>query len=326
MKNILQLTLLLFLSSSLTAQQQPENVVIITAEGLGFSQYAYWHQIAKKKDVLAKFGNPGMLLHETGELASAGESVDRLFDGLFVSARENGMYTGLASNLRITHTGAAESAVDGDQKDFLAYADSLSKSGLNLLMGGGAAHFEKHPKAYELEIQLREQGYRLKTRMKNNPKRMSGDRVLVLAEDYDLPNFAAERDHFLKQAWMTCFYSFQRSDQSYFIHLNNAQLGVACIGNDSKRLKAELLEMEFLLESVLQYSQLNKNTLILVVGTYEAGGLSLNGEKLSWTEKGITTNPGLILSYGPSAGQFRQVSDLTELNTRLKKLMPKTIE
>lgn len=284
------------------AQQQPKNIIVLFADGVAATQWEFGRYSSRAlrnagfavTDVVFQRGGLGLLTthsHEafatdsaaTGSAMSTGVkttigAIGVGPDGKPVRtavevAKAHGKRIGLVTTAEVYDASPAAFSVHarnrGESETIVEQYLALEP---DVLLGGGADKFTpKHLEAF------RAKGYAL-VRNAQELKAARGARLLGLfsddAMDYaidrsaDQPSFA-DMMHASLQALAA------NSPQGFFLFIENENTDTAGHRNDAAALMRDLWALDEALQVALEFQRRSPDTLIIVTGDHETGGLSV---------------------------------------------------
>ena len=97
--------------------------------------------------------------------------------------------------------------------------------------------------------------------------------------------------------------------------------------NDGKLVVDEMLDFDQVVKEALRYAQKDGETLVVVTGDHESGGLAINpgsemdNLQLVFTTNGHTAAMVPVFAYGPSAELFSGIYENTEIYHKMKQAL-----
>lgn len=253
-----------------------------------------------------------------------GESAINLID----VATANGMGTGLITTGNVVDATMASFSVhykNGSHK--LGIAEKMSEAPLDLIIGGGRKYFDAREDAKDVLNWFHLKGFKYSSKLKKNPKKMKGEKKLVLVKDYALQSAERGREDFLTKAWQTAFYHYSRRGKGFFLTINNAHIAKASFQANETAIVSEVLDLDKTIGDIMRMSSSSGGVLVVVTGTYDAGGLTIletnanNEPQVKWATTTSTGNLVPVYAYGTGAEQFLGAYSSTELFQKMKFLM-----
>jgi len=312
--------------------QMPRRVVLFVADGAGT---AHWSVARLVRSHLAVDEFPVVGLIDTRdahaivtESSAAGTSYAigmRTFQGALglgpdsqprptalERARANGLAVGLMTTTAITDATPAAFTAHYPSRDHLEVAREMASQRIDVLMGGGRRSFAAamfHDSTTALE--------RLRARdtYVGNAAELRAldlDTVTTLAAllaDDDLP-LAPERDPSLAQMTQTALTVLDRNPQGFFLLVENEETDTQAHANRPfATIAREMEAFDDAVRTGLEYQNAHPETLLLVLGDHETGGMTIlsdsNGEPvLRYTTRGHTAAMVPLFARGPGAERF----------------------
>lgn len=236
-------------------------------------------------------------------------------------AHKSGRATGIVSNLSLTGaTAAAFYAKTSDPLDFQTIGLQLAEAAnINVLLGGGAADFLPDTKdgsrkdGRDLILEMRNKGYDIvrnqqemeSTPLWHSPKVLGLFSMgpLAFADEVQLSASQPSLSDMVLQAILL----LQYNPKGYFLVVDSGLAGKAAAENKAERTLKEIVALDQAVSVARKYAGVN--SLIIVAGKQNPGGLRLNGYSFR-NDKGAAILginaqgvPSLTWSTGPGSGQ-----------------------
>ncbi|AFR34725.1 alkaline phosphatase [Riemerella anatipestifer] len=135
-----------------------------------------------------------------------------------------------------------------------------------------------------------------------------------------------KRNNWLQQAYSLFLNKLNKNKQGFFFLIEASQTDVGGHWRDLPYAVSELQEMDNIVGSALKFADENEETLVVVVGDHETGGLTLLGgnpkqNKIfgQFATMDHTALPTIVFAYGPGAEQFTGFMDNTDVFYKLLK-------
>jgi alkaline phosphatase len=226
------------------------------------------------------------------------------------------MKTGVITTAALTHsTVAAFWAHTADSQDDEMIAAQLSKSSLDLAIGGGEKYFNQRKDGINLLEPLVSKGFQI--------RRISGNEGIFDAADptkkylaftaSDDPSSSLEGRTYLPFATtfsLDFLNTRDKENQGFFLVVNGAQIAWGAARNNPDEMLSEYDDFNRAIEKALSFAEKDKETIVIVTSGYEMGGYAVNPgskpEKLQheFTGKTVTGTLVPVFSYGPGASIF----------------------
>jgi alkaline phosphatase len=229
--------------------------------------------------------------------------------------------TGIVVTCSATHATPAAFIAHQEIRAFSeAIAMEYLDSPLDCYIGGGEYYFNNRPDKKPLEDSLLQEGYVIRRNSNLNKLPMDGSAPFMVFTAPREPAPALKgRDYLPKATSVACEYLRNRSDKGFFLMVEGSQIDWALHANDPNWLRTEMLDFERAVRAALEFAAADGNTLVLVTGDHECGGLSLEygGRSAEFTpsfaERLHTAAMVPVLAYGPQDTLFTGIYDNTEL-------------
>ncbi|KFF25033.1 alkaline phosphatase [Chryseobacterium vrystaatense] len=230
---------------------------------------------------------------------------------------DKGMVSGLISTGDIT---------DATPADFYAHSDNRNSSEpilrdfvsskTKILIGGPTAGLsqENIQKIREAKIDF----YRdLKSVGKTN------NRTLVI-DPLASQRVSSGRGNWLADAFDLTLNNLKENKKGFFMMVEASQTDGGGHSNNLEQLVTELLDFDHVVGKAMKFADENKETLVIVVGDHETGGLTLLDGSLKdgWVFGNFSTNdhtsiPSSVFAYGPNSQEFTGLFENTEVFNKI---------
>lgn len=348
------LSFLFILSVSVSAlsQELPKNIIFFIGDGLGLSQGSALH-IKQGKTNFGRFPVIGLsdtrsavdLVTEsaaaatalsTGELTKNGAvAVDvngKDLKTLAEYARSLGKSVGIIATSSITHaTPAAFVAHVESRQMHDEIARQIADGNFDVLIGGGKQYFLPKERGgvrtdgKNLIDEMRQKKYFVGFNHDESLK--NARKLLLLLADDGLPK-ATERQYSLTDLFRKAFSILKRNPAGYLLVIEGSQIDWAGHDNDFEYLLGELKEFDAVIGHGLNLAEEHPETLVLVTGDHETGGLTLYGSKTDgsdltakWSSGDHTAAMVPVFAFGPGAENFRGIYSIGQVGKTLFKLL-----
>ncbi|WDP87965.1 MAG: alkaline phosphatase [Desulfobacter sp.] len=231
---------------------------------------------------------------------------------LVEAARDHGMKTGLITTTRLTHaTPAAFAAHNISRGNENQIAEDMAASGVDFMVGGGARHFM--PQSVEIK-QKDARGKRLKSKRtdeKNLVKAMKNKGYATFigrqgAREFKQTDFSKKDKVFAAFTTSHTPYEIERinryhempslaamtqagievlskGDKGFFLMVEGGRIDHAAHANDPTGVIYDTLALDHAVTAAFEFLKTHKTqTLILVVGDHETGGLGLGMDSMGY--------------------------------------------
>lgn len=238
---------------------------------------------------------------------------------------ERGWATGMVVACSAPHATPASFIAHRELRAFseeIAY-DYL-KTELDCFIGGGEHFFNDRPDRLDLEDSLKRRGYVIRrgTSFKKLPLDGSAPFMLFTAE-YEPPTASGGRRYMPMASLTACQYLQKRSTKGFFLMVEGSQIDWAGHSNDRNWLRSEMLDFDEMLSKILEFARQDGETLVIVTGDHECGGLALLDRQSKkefnpvYTTKLHTAALVPVLAFGPKSELFSGIYDNTQIYNKL---------
>jgi len=249
---------------------------------------------------------------------SGGISVDPVtylpYKSILKYAEDEGKSTGIVTTTRVTHaTPAVFISNNTDRNAESEIALDESQSGVDYLVGGGYRYFlpkdntqhlpSKRTDTINIVENMQKEGYTTFIGEKDTDKfkaytPQAGDKVLGLFASSHL-DYAIDKAHQPTLAELTKkgIDLLSHDDDGFFMMVEGGRIDHACHANDAvTAIKDTLAFDEAVQEAIAFYKAHSKDTLLIITGDHETGGLTL-GFAGTHYESAFQTLSGQKISY-----------------------------
>jgi len=331
--------------------EQPKNVILMIADGMGLSQMSAPFYNMKGEPSFSRFRFIGLAKTSSGSdpitqspaaatALSTGYKTYNYAVGVDMDTipRENiieyvskkGLMTGVIATSSITDaTPAGFYAHQPERYMHHEIALDLVTSEIDFFAGGGIKYFLDSTgrdvfKENGIEINF--------LKLKTIKKPEKGARYGFLLGSDRMPAMLEGRKDFLAKSSSIAIDFLSTGDQGYFLMIESSQIDWAGHGNNVDYMITEMNDFEQTVKSVMDYAEADGETLVIVTADHETGGFTLgaagrNGYDADYSTIYPTfasTNHSAslvpVLAYGPGAENFIGIYENTEVFHKLVSL------
>ncbi len=232
-----------------------------------------------------------------------------------------GWATGMVVTCSATHATPACFIAHQDLRAFTEYiAEDYLKTALDCFVGGGRGYFYDRPDRRNLLDSLRQRGYVVRQGTGFGQLPLDGSAPFYLFTAEREPPAANEGRRYLPSATArVCEYLQKRSPKGFFLMVEGSQIDWALHANETNWLKAELLDFDATVAAALRFAQQNGETLVIVTGDHECGGMGLipanntKGFDVAYTARLHSASMVPVFAYGPQARLFSGLYENTDI-------------
>lgn len=232
-----------------------------------------------------------------------------------------GYATGMVTACTATH---ATPACFIAHRELRAFTEEIAldflKTPFDCLIAGGEDLFDKRPDHLNLVDSLKARGYvvRRGTSLKNLP--LDGSAPFVnFTHTMEPPTASGGRLYLPPATKLACDFLKKRSSKGFFLMVEGSQIDWAGHTNDKNWLRAEMADFDKVVRRALEFAAADGETLVIVTGDHECGGLSLNATDFKkqfqpvFATKVHSAAMVPVYAFGPMASLFSGVYENTEI-------------
>jgi alkaline phosphatase len=330
--------------------EKPKNIILLIGDGMGLTQVSTAIYSKTQKTNFERFPVIGFQkTHAKDNLvtdSAAGATamacgIKTYRNGVGVNhdtipqqsilelAESKGYATGLVSTVTIVHaTPAAFIAHQKYRNLYEQIAEDFLDTEIDLFIGGGKRYFDRRNiDERNLIKELEAKNYVVKNYFNNNlsSKIMNPEKnfAFFTADNHPLSKTQG-RDYLPKAAKLSVDFLKKRSKKGFFLMLEGSQIDWAGHSNEPMQLIDELSDFNETIGVILEFALRDKETLVIVTGDHETGGLAINdGSKFKRLKLGFTSNDHTatmipVFAIGPQAELFRGIYENTAIHEKMK--------
>jgi len=328
---------------------RPKNIIFLIGDGMAAAQvsaHIYW--MGEGKTVFEKFpvvgfhkshasdfrvtdSAAGATAFACGEKTTVGAigvlpPDDHPCPTILEDLDRRGFATGMVTTCTATH---ATPACFIAHRELRAYTEDIAldylRTPFDCLIAGGENMFNLRPDKLNLVDSLRARGYvvRLGTGFNNLP--LDGSQPFVnFTNEMEPVTALAGRTYLPKATRLACDFLEKRSEKGFFLMVEGSQIDWASHSNNHQWLRAEMADFDKTVQAAMEFAASNGETLVVVTGDHECGGLALTQTefrkqfKPSFSTKVHTAAMVPVYAYGPQAELFSGVYENTEIYFKMR--------
>mgnify|MGYP002855272228 FL=1 len=363
-----------------TTSQNPKNIVLISADGMGVSQWQAAMVAAHGKLNLGRMQSAGLLTTNPLDVfcGDAPSHSTALATGVnshkgAVSVDMNNMPLKTITELVKEKSLAvgivsANSLVEGSIVPFVGHASNRMaveeltagyvEGGIDVFIGAGSDYFSKHidmrpptqgqagggsgaagaaavqtrerDDKRNLLIELEAKGWQVLYNIKDI-RQVKGGKLAGFTGTQMNPNIQQGRGDMFPASVETSLNILQSSSKGFFLMVGDMYVDRASHNGRLELLCDEAMDLDRAIGKALDFAERDGQTLVLVVGSPEASGMSLVGGNMAegmveakWSMPGMANHSGTLVpmfAYGPGADQFMGVLENTEVFVKMKSML-----
>ncbi|MBK7231134.1 MAG: alkaline phosphatase [Saprospiraceae bacterium] len=331
-----------------------KNIILLIGDGMGISQISAAMYMSNQKLHLERFKEIGIhkpqaidnLIIDSASGATA-FSIGRKTNNGYIGIDENhekyetileeaskkGYMTGMVVTSTIVHaTPAAFAAHQTSRNSYEAIALDICNSSCNLLIGGGKKYFDRRTTdSLNLSQILISKGYVVTDYFENDLRQYQFPIVKKLCyftADGDPLPINQGRDHLAKVSTQSIeFLNRIKPSNGFFLMIEGSQIDWGGHANETDYVVSEMLDFDKAIGAALDFAEKDKNTLVIVTGDHETGGLAINpGSRMgslltSYSSKDHSADLIPVFAYGPGAENFKGIYENTAIYYKMRKFL-----
>ncbi|HMN91159.1 MAG TPA: alkaline phosphatase, partial [Saprospiraceae bacterium] len=152
-------------------------------------------------------------------------------------------------------------------------------------------------------------------------------KLVYFTADTDPVSYVSGRDYLPLATKQALQFLDKRSDKGFFLMVEGSQIDWAGHAKRGDLLVPEMLDFDRTVAVVLDFARRHGNTLIIVTGDHETGGLSINeGSKMNKLKLAFTSNAHTgalvpVFAYGPQAHLFSGIYENTDIYHKMRQAL-----
>ncbi len=334
-------------------EQQPKNIVLLIGDGMGVAQvtaalYSNSNRLALEKFPVIGFHKAYSyddLITDSAAGATAFACGVKTYNGavglnadslpcrtILEEAHERKLATGMVvTSSLVNATPAAFIAHQPLRIFYDQIAADFLQTNVDLLIGGGKRYFDRREiDERNLYEELKQKGYLVYDYMNyelNQIEFNAKKKLVYFTADTDPVSYMSGRDYLPLATKQALQFLDKRSDKGFFLMVEGSQIDWAGHAKRGDLLVSEMLDFDRTVAVVLDFARRHGNTLVIVTGDHETGGLSINeGSKMNKLKLAFTSNAHTgtlvpVFAYGPQAHLFSGIYENTDIYHKMRQAL-----
>lgn len=349
------------LSQPISKTEEPLKIILLIGDGMGLSQLSSTYFYSEKEPSFSRFKNVALhknksSSHKITDSAAGATALScgvKTYNGAIGKDKNKknsetiveyvsklGWNTGVVATSTITHATPASFYAHVDRRaEQPEIARQLAYSDIDFFVGGGMKFFNKRLDKKNLLDTLKNQGFNIDTVLKENKNLDINQKHGFILAKGGLKAKNKGRENELMNATINALNYLHRKNNPYFLMIESSQIDWAGHENDADYLIKEMLEFDKVIDTVLDYANKNKNTLVIVTADHETGGFTLAGRDYkgamnktfqdyntispSFSTKGHSCSLIPVFAYGIGSEKIRGVIENTYIFDIMKEQVNK---
>lgn len=331
-----------------TENPKPKNIVLLIGDGMGLSEVSASLFYNKTTTNFERFSTIGLiktsssneLITDSAAGATAFSTGIKSYNGaigvdkngiavetILEQLVKKGYATGLIATSSIVHaTPASFYAHTKSRRLYEEIATFLPSSNIDFLAGGGTKFFNSREDGKDLFSEFKKNGYKVHT--KELPASVSNKKQVILLREDEMPKMLDGRGDFLPNATKLALEALSKNETGFFLMIEGSQIDWGGHANDADYLISELLDFDKTIGAVLDFSQKNGETLVIVTADHETGGFTLSADsgdynkiKPVFSTGGHSATMVPVFAEGPGSYLFGGIYENTAIYKKMKSLL-----
>jgi alkaline phosphatase len=359
-KKIITVFVLLALFSCIKKEEpikpSPKNVILLIADGTGLTQISTAFYFKDTEPNYARFEHIGLIntsssSHNITDSAAAGTAFatgERTYNGaigvlpdsteiknIVEIISSKGIKSGIIATSSITHATPAAfyaHAVSRGMAEDIAL--DMVTSDVDFFAAAGIKYFNKRKDGRNLLAELENNDFSIDTvslgdfnSIQNNKK------VGFLLADQSMPKMTENRGDFLENATKLGIDFLSKDQSNFFMMVEGSQVDWGGHENNGEYVITELLDFDDAVGKALDFAEKDGNTLVIVTGDHETGGLALSSMKrvnehgkeysdynqidLTFSTGGHSATMLPVFAFGPGSEEFLGVYQNNDIYAKI---------
>jgi alkaline phosphatase len=326
--------------------EKPKNIILLIGDGMALTQASADVYYTNEKSCFERFPVVGFhksyssddLITDSAAGATAFACGCKTTNGTIgqdsngVACRtilehldEKGWATGMVVTCSATHATPASFIA---HREIRAQTDEIAldflKVPLDCFIGGGEDYFNNRFDGCNLEDTLKKNGYII--RRGDNLKKIPKDGTspfMYFVAGKEPGTASAGRRYLPEAADIASEFLTKRSEKGFFLMIEGSQIDWAMHANDKDWFKAEIMDFDKTVQRMLDFAAKNGETLVIVTGDHECGGMALAAGNSKKEFKAVFSNKlhtGALVpvyAYGPQAALFNGIYENTAIYSKM---------
>lgn len=252
-----------------------------------------------------------------------------IIQSFFEEGKQRGYMAGFAVTSTVVH--ATPAVLYGHnvlRGNYNALAENMTDCNFDIMIGGGEKYFSAMDKGSEARRKkLKNKGYHL-TRTKPKKKQLLNKEKIVWFTADDDPLYALDGRTYLPEAGvLAADFLKQKSDKGFLLMIEGSQIDWALHSNNTEKFLGEMEDFDKTIIRVLDFAMKDGETLVVVTGDHECGGLAVRtgkkfkNLKIDYTARRHTATMIPVFAFGPGAETFAGIYDNTEIYHKMRAVL-----
>lgn len=327
----------------------PKNVVLMIGDGMGIAQVCSLMLVSENRTSFERFPYTGYAITRSasnkitdsaaaGSAIATGHKTNNHMIGMTADSipvpslldilAGKGKKTGVVVTCYASHaTPAAFLAHNIDREKYEEITSEIvNRENLDVIIAGGRKYFNERKDNGDLIEVMRRSDWAVYDSLSQIAE--GEGRVAVIASRKHLPK-VSKRGDFLPDATAKALEILNKDNENgFFLMVEGSQIDMACHVNDSAYLIEEMRDFDKTINVVLDFAEMNPNTLVIVTADHETGGLTIIDPENKYTKtnfrfctNGHTPVMVPVFAFGPGADKFSGIMDNTDIMKKVLEIV-----
>lgn len=333
-----------------TKEPLAKNVIFLVGDGMGLTQISAGMYASGNYTSLERFKNIGLhksqssdnLITDSAAGATAFSCGIKTYNGaigvndkkepvntILEEAVKRNLATGLVATSTIVHaTPASFFAHNESRQNYEAIATELVNSQVNYFVGGGKKYFDNREKdERNLIAELEAKSYDMSDFIKEDFSAAilpSTGNFGYFTSNADPLMVSQGREYLLDASLAGLDFLKTKSKNGFFMMIEGSQIDWGGHANDGDYVISEFKEFDEVIKEVLTWAEKDGETLVVVTGDHETGGLAIQPKStqeeliLEFTTTYHTAAMIPVFAKGPGAHLFQGIYENTSIYDKMR--------
>jgi alkaline phosphatase len=246
--------------------------------------------------------------------------------------------SGLIATSSITHATPASFYAHAKSRSLAEdIALDMISSNVDFFAGGGLKYFNKRKDGRDLLIDLKENKFVIDTvSLSDFSEIQNNEKAAFLLAQNAMPKMTENRGNFLTNATELGIQFLSKNNANFFMMVEGSQIDWGGHDNNGEYVITELLDFDDAVGKALDFAEKDGNTLVIVTGDHETGGLSLSSKQkanihgesysdyneidLTFSTNGHSTTLLPVFAFGPGSEEFMGIYQNNDIYKKIMKV------
>lgn len=237
---------------------------------------------------------------------------------------ERGLATGLVATASIVHATPAAFIAHVDLRNYYeSIAEDFLNTDIDYFAGGGEKYFANRKSDNQNLIRkLKDKGYYV-TSFSPSSRDFQREKLAWFTAQDQPAAFGQGRTYLPGATYFGLKFLDQKSEGGFFMMVEGSQIDWACHYNDQRMFLEEMEDFNRAVAKVLDFASKDKETLVIITGDHECGGMAINQGNmfgkvdLAFTTNGHTATLVPVYAYGPGAELFSGIYENNAIHQKM---------